>query len=144
MVNEGRGTHEQFDYVPFSDPRVLSELICNRMKLDRSYIEKVYPSGLLSSCGGIIFNEQIISVYVDLDRLIETSPLTKKQRAVIELLMRGYTIQDIAEETNNLQSNISHIFARAIAVMINQHKKRWREVLLGEANTAEQQKEDVR
>lgn len=115
--------------MPFSDPSVLSGLICNRMALDKSYKEKIYPSGILSPTGGIVFNEQILSVYVDLDRLIEDCPLSKKQRAVIELLMRGYTIQDIAEETNRDHSNISHIYARALNALVETHNRRWQQVM---------------
>ena len=111
----------------------MSELICGRMQYDRSYIEKTYPSGLLSTTGGMIFNESILTVYIDLDRLIETAPLTGKMRAVINLLMRGYTIQDIADLTNNDQSNISHIFSRALKLLVSHHKERWRSVMTGEA-----------
>lgn len=118
-----------FDYVPFSDSNVLSELIMNRMKLDRSYSEKIYPSGLFSATGGIVFNESILSVYVDLDRLIETAPLTNKQRAVVNLLMRGWTIQDIADDTGRDKSNISHIFSRAIKILVHHHNERWRYVM---------------
>ena len=140
MVNEGRGTHETFDYVPFSDPKMLSELICNRLQYDRSYIEKVYPSGLLSTTGGIIFNESILAVYVDLDKLIETAPLTLRQRAIIQLLMRGYTMQDIADETGADRSGLSHTFARALKMMVAHHNERWRSVMTGEA--AELARED--
>ena len=119
--------------MPFSDPKVLSELICNRMQYDRSYIEKSYPSDPLSTTGGMIFNESILTVYIDLDRLIATAPLTGKQVAVINLLMRGYTIQDIADETGNDQSNVSHIFARAIKMLVSHHVERWRSVMTGEA-----------
>lgn len=115
---------------------MLSELICNRMQYDRSYIERAYPSGILSTTGGMIFNESILAVYIDLDRLIETAPLTGKQVAVINLLMRGYTIQDIADETGNDQSNISHIFARALKMLVSHHKERWRFVMTGEARDA--------
>lgn len=90
----------------------------------------------MSASGGIIFNESILSVYVDLDRLIETAPLTGKQRAVIALLMRGYTVQDIADETNVSQSSISHILARAIKMLVSHHNERWRYVMSGEAKEA--------
>lgn len=103
------------------------------MRLDRSYIEKVYPSGLLSTTGGIIFNENILSVYVDLDRMIERAPLTKGQRLVIDLLMRGWTIQDIADETKWNKTNVSHIFSRALKTLSDVHYERWRSVVTGEA-----------
>ena len=112
---------------------MLSALIRNRIYVDVSFKEKAFPSGLLGSNGGMIFNESITSVYVDLDRLIEESPLSKRQRAVVQLLMRGYTIQDIADTTGNSQSNISHIFSRAVETLSEQHFKRWVDVVTGRA-----------
>lgn len=120
-----------FDYVPFSDPNVLSELIRNRMSLDVSYKEKVFPSGFLSSNGGLIFNECIQSVYVDLDRLIDTAPLTQKQRAVIGLLMMGYTIQDIVDECGLVKGAVADLFSRALDTLVIHHNERWRGVMDG-------------
>lgn len=96
-------------------------------------MSKAYPGGLLSAHEGALFNESILATYVSLDELIRTAPLTGKQIAVINLLMRGYTIQDIADETGNSQSNISHIFARAVKMLQSHHIERWRSVMLGEA-----------
>lgn len=137
QLAQGKGTHETFDYVPFSDSSVLSELIRNRLSVDVSYKEKVFPSGFLSSNGGLIFNECIQSVYVDLDRLIESAPLTRKQRAVIGLLMMGYTIQDIADECHLDKGNVKHLFDRGLDVLVKHHTKRWKGVLLGELELKE-------
>lgn len=117
-----------FDYVPFSDVTVLSELIRNRMKLDATYKEKVYPNSLLSASSCPEFNENILSVYVSIDMLIDDTPLTKKQRAVIELMMRGWTIQDIADETGNIKSSIKRLFDRAVLKLIEKNNERWRQV----------------
>ena len=112
-----------------SDIKVLSYLVCNRSKLDASYIEKIYPSGTFFSSGTIVFNESVLAVYVDLDRLIESSGLTAKQRGVINLLMRGYSIQDIADETGKEQSAISHLLRRSLEKMSRTHEERWRQVM---------------
>lgn len=79
----------------------------------------------------MIFNESILCTYISLDELIKEAPLSSKQRAVIQLLMRGYTIQDIADETNNLQSNISHIFSRALKTLVKTYEEKRINVLLG-------------
>ena len=64
-------------------------MIKNRIAVDVGYKEKVYPSGIFSSNGGLIFNENILTVFIDLDMLIEAAPLSRKQKAIINLLMRG-------------------------------------------------------
>ena len=89
QLAQGKGTHETFDYTPFSDAGLLSELIRNRIKLDVTYNEKVFSEGVLASNGGLVFNECILATYISLDALIAAAKLTDKQLAVINLLMRG-------------------------------------------------------
>lgn len=92
----------------------------------------MFPSHLLSSNGGLIFNENILTVFIDLDRLIETCPLSRKQRAVVNLLMQGWTIQDIADETGRDHQSVSRLFETAIDNLIKHHKTRWLGVVTGE------------
>lgn len=96
-LGQGRGHHE-FDYLPFSEPSVVLKLIQNRMRLDPSYGAKMYPSGVLSAEGGIIFIENIVNTFLDLDLIIEQAYMTPAQRAVTKLTMLGWTVGDIAEE----------------------------------------------
>lgn len=95
-LGQGRGHHE-FDYLPMSEPAVVLKLMQNRMKLDPSYGAKMYPSGMISANGGIIFVENIVNTFLDLDMMIEAASMTKAQRAVTKLTMLGWTINDIAE-----------------------------------------------
>lgn len=120
-----------FDYVPLGDENVLSELIRNRMSLDASYSAKVYPGGEFSATGGIVFNESIICVYVSLDELIRTAPLSPKQRAVINLMMRGYTIQDIADECGVSRQKVSGLYQRSLDTLVKHHQTRWLGVMTG-------------
>lgn len=96
-LGQGRGHHE-FDYLPMSEPSVVLRLMQNRMKLDPSYGAKMYPSNGISAEGGIIFIENIVNTFLDLDLLIEAAGLTKAQKAVTKLTMLGWTVADIAEK----------------------------------------------
>jgi len=45
-------------------------------------------------------NEELICLYVDLDRMIGRCNFTKRQKEVLDLYMTGYNEQDISEELN--------------------------------------------
>lgn len=96
-LGQGRGHHD-FDYLPLSEPSVVLKLLQNRMKLDPSYGAKMYPSGVLSAEGGIVFVENIVNTFLDLDMMIDQAEMTGAQRAVARLTMLGWSISDIAEK----------------------------------------------
>jgi hypothetical protein len=84
QVNDGRGTHETFDYVPLSDPNVVGKLIKNRMSVDASFSHKVFPVGVYEASGGMIFNEPILTTYLSLDQTIACADLTDAQAIVVQ------------------------------------------------------------
>ena len=83
----------------------------------------------MSSNGGLIFNECILTTYIALDALIASARLTSKQRAVLDLLMRGYTIQDIADVCDRSKQSISNIFSRALDSLVEANEQRWKDVV---------------
>lgn len=80
QINEGFGTHETFDYVTFSEPRIVDKLIRNRQKLDAAFS---YREMNEDGSAAMIFNEQILATYLSLDALIKTADLTGAQNAVL-------------------------------------------------------------
>lgn len=85
-------------YYPLTEPRVVRELVRNRIKLDSAFAMKLYETNDPVISNGVPpFDEDIICVYIDLDRAIAESGLSKAQETVIAELMKGYGISDIAE-----------------------------------------------
>ena len=80
QINEGFGTHETFDYVTFSEPRLVDRLIRNRQKLDSAFSYREMDE---DGSAAMIFNEQILATYLSLDALIQAANLTGPQRAVV-------------------------------------------------------------
>ena len=113
LRSEGRGLHE-WDYLPFSEPRIVAFLIRNRMRLDETYSEKCFPSGETETCGGMLFSEPVLATYVVLDSLIHRARLSRAQKCVVNLLMRGWNLQDIADEFGYTKQYISKEFQNAI------------------------------
>ena len=65
---------DSWDYVPFSEPRIIEALIVNRVEYDKNYglMDGAAPYGILEATGGMDLDIDRIAVYIDLDRLIET------------------------------------------------------------------------
>ena len=106
---------------------MVAELIRNRMKLDPAYNEKMFPSFPLSNCGVTDFYEVVIATYIDLETLIEGAGLTEKQRKVVDLLMLGWSMNDICEEWQDTPQNIQQMFKRAVAAICAEHDRKWNE-----------------
>lgn len=97
------------------------------MKLDPAYSEKMFPSFPLSNCGVTDFYEVVIATYIDLETLIEGAGLTEKQKKVVDLLMLGWSLNDIADESKEDLSNMQHIFKRAVQAICKEHDRKWNE-----------------
>lgn len=80
QINEGKGTHETFDYITFSDFDMVEKLIRNRQKLDAAYS---YREMSEDGAAAMIFNEQVLATYASLDALIREARLTQAQRIVL-------------------------------------------------------------
>lgn len=80
QINEGFGTHETFDYITFSEPRVVDSLLRNRQKLDAAFSYREMDE---DGSAAMIFNEQILATYLSLDALIREANLTPPQRATV-------------------------------------------------------------
>ena len=86
----------EWDYVSYDNIESLMGLIVNRFNYDQMYVDS-------NSTGGndvYLYNERLRSVYMDFDRIYEKTPLSQKQKYVLERLWLGFTVSDIAEEFN--------------------------------------------
>lgn len=96
-LGQGRGHHD-YDYTPLSDPNVVLKLVENRIKVDKGYVAKMFPEASpLASNGGVVFVENIINTYIDLDRAIAEAKMSKGQRLVLDFVMYGWSCDDIAK-----------------------------------------------
>ena len=70
-------------------------------------------------------NEDVLCIYADLDRLIETCGLSKQERLVVDYLMQGYGLFDIAEYFGKSLQNFSILFKRACKKIVKQNNADW-------------------
>ena len=83
--------------------------------MDESY----YPlleetSNPFSSNGVFPFSEPVLVTYIDLDRLIEKSKLTKAENKVVQWLMQGYSFDDIAEHCGATSEKIRLLLKNSV------------------------------
>lgn len=95
------------------------------MHIEPAYKEKVFGSYPLCSVGSVDTSESILLTYVDLDWLIEHTKLSKAEKAVVELVMRGWTITDIASEYEQRWESINSYFKRAVKKIVQTNNDRW-------------------
>lgn len=75
--------------------------------------------------GGVPMSEPISVSYLDLDRLIETCGLTESQRKVVDLLMKGWTEREIADEAKCTRDRVTKLLKRAVSKIIAQNDAEW-------------------
>lgn len=95
-----------FRQISFSDVDCIKGLIKNRWLIDPYYgLER---NNHYNFAGTILpMNQELICVFVDLDRLIHKVKLSKKQLFIISKLMQGYSEEEVAESLNNEVSTIN-------------------------------------
>lgn len=69
--------------------------------------------------------EPVLCTYFDLDRLIENCGLSQGQREIVSLLMDGYTLSDIAEESGRGLTTVDVQFRRAVEKIVQENNRLW-------------------
>ncbi len=93
--NEGRGLAE-WAYLSLGEAKTVTRLIVNRSRLDGAFQSLMEAPTLLGTAGIPTMYEPVYCTYLDLDRLIETCGLSDGQRRIVDDLMTGHTLTDIA------------------------------------------------
>lgn len=71
------------------------------------------------------FSEDVICTYSDLDVLISKAKLSPKETMVVEQMMAGYTLADIAERNGSCAQACRGMFNRAVEKIVHEHNENW-------------------
>lgn len=82
----------------------------------------------MASARMIDMNEPVLSTYIDLDRLIDGCGLSAQQRMIVDMLMRGYSFEDIAELKECTDQTIRVQFRRSVHKIVKQNDKLWADI----------------
>lgn len=108
LQQDGKGTHE-LDYISFSDVAFVERQQKNRSKQHKEND----------------FNEQVQTILISLDELIEHCGLTETQKHVADLVMLGYTYADVAEHYGVEQDIVRSIMRSVCRKICAQNRKSW-------------------
>lgn len=115
MRKENKYTIDNWDYIPLTETRIVGALIIGRSHYDPSRSESLQNGNI----------EDRICVYADLDKLLNETPLSEKERLTVYELMNGYSISDIARYYNGIPQTYEKFFVRAVEKIAEQEKKSW-------------------
>ena len=111
--------------MPLSEPRVVKELLRQRIRVDRAYAVKLDACSILESGGVSDIAEPILCTYLDLDRLIANSSMTQEQRLVDNLLMQGWTETDIAETRGCSRQAVCRLLRDGVQKIVDANNAEW-------------------
>lgn len=86
---------------------------------------------MLETAGISLFSEPIICVYVDLEALINKCHFSPTERRIIDDLMYGYTMTDVAEMLHVTKQTVNSALNRAVAKICEENNKNWERVYRG-------------
>lgn len=112
-----------YDEIDFSDKKVLKELMYSRAVFENtvyssssSTYDRIEPNNL--------FYDNIMFLYMDLDRLIYSAGLTDKNIELLELVMSGYTVSYIYNNFKGYNESATiKMFNRALDKIVDKNKR---------------------
>lgn len=130
-ISQGRGCHE-FDYISLKTDMV-KYLICNRSKIDSMFEVKTYNGEMENQSNNSkedyldMFKEPIEITYLDLEKLIDETELTKKQKYVLVKKMQGYSDIELGEILQCQPKAIYNTMNTICKKIENLNDYKWRE-----------------
>lgn len=112
--------------MPLSEPRVVKELLRQRIRVDRAYAVELDACSILESGGVSDIAEPVLCTYMDLDRLIENSGMTAEQRFVTDQTMQGWTETDIAEARGCSRQAVCRLLRDAVQRIVDANNAEWK------------------
>jgi len=129
QLNNNKNYHE-WEAISLSEVNTIKSLIKNRCEFDKFYETKLYETNNCFESNGVPqFHEIVEITYLDLERLIKNTKLSKQQRTIIEYLIRGYDEEWIGEKIGCTPMSVIDIFNTACEKIKTQNDYEWLEWL---------------
>lgn len=91
----------------------------------------------MTTDGVFPLNEDVLCIYADLDSLIERAGLTENERLIVDYLMKGYLLSDIAEHYGKSRQNFEILLKRAVKKIVKRNNADWEETTGGRIDDGE-------
>jgi transposase-like protein len=112
-----------YQRIVFSDKECVKGLIKNRNIIDDAYNAKLYDKPYDIYTVGSIFSvdEEILCIYMDLERLIKKCNFNKKQLDIINLYFKGYATSDICDVLGYKESSVDRMMETIAKKIVEQN-----------------------
>ena len=80
---------------------------------------------ILDTDGVFSLNEDVLCIYADLDSLIDRSGLSDLEKLTVDLLMKGYSLKDIADHYGKRRQTFEILLKRAVNKIVKQNNADW-------------------
>ena len=113
-----------------SDHNVVKYLIMFRSKIDISYNSSVNID--INQAGDMFeFNQELITLYASLDKVIKLCRFKPKQKKLLELLFEGYTLQDICKMNIGYKRSATYdLLERMVVKIVKINNKDWKKSMI--------------
>ena len=112
-----------------SDEAVVKYLILARHKLDPTY-NSIANVDIHIAGDTFELNQELIAIYVSLDRLIENAKLKPKEMQILKLIFQGCSFGKIQNELGfNRLATVYENFSRIAKRIVRQNNKEWRDFI---------------
>ena len=121
-----------WEYVSLSEPSVVKTLIRTRSFVDDYYNAVQFRTTMspIVSDGMLIFDENILTTYIDLDTLIDECGLNDDELKVVNCLMDGMTINELARDMGmDSRSTVFLWLDTAADKIVARNDARWEETM---------------
>lgn len=83
------------------------------------------PGSLIGAVSNAPMMEDVLILYIDLDRLIELSDLSPCESFVVDMLMQGYSVTDISDNFEKSRQACGGYYRRAVKKIVSEYNRQW-------------------
>lgn len=98
-----------------------------RSEYDAFYQASFYQSSVLATEGVFPLDEDVLCTYMDLDALIDAAGLSETEAKIVDFLMQGYGLSDIADYLGHARQTSDTMLERAVEKIVAANNQRWDE-----------------
>lgn len=119
----------EYENWTLSDKDIVKYLILYRSKIDAVYGS--YTNIDIHQAGDVFeFNTELIVLYASLDNVIKLCKFKEKQINLLNLLFKGYTIQDICAMNIGYKRSATYdLFDRMIIKIVDMNYSEWKSTI---------------
>ncbi|MGZ3123714.1 hypothetical protein ACT17C_19045, partial [Bacillus subtilis] len=114
----------EYRHLTLSDENVVKYLILYRSKVDISYGADININ--VNQAGDMFeFNQELITLYASMDKLIETIEFKKRDEEFLRLIFEGNSVSDIIEIYNYPRKTAYRTLDRIVAKVVDANDEAW-------------------